>query len=299
MKKILTAARIESGEWEAVARAEIDTARTRANARWAHLAQQYLDRLGRTARTATPLGRGASPIIVIDGRYLMTMNTIWQQGGLRTAEKLFQTVNSLIRMQLETGGNAKEETKMNYTAAALAGAIALGAACAIPVTNEAVASEEEQQFPNWTEKWKKEGGEAEVVDEAHIQMNGSGTVLRIIGIAQLDDPEQARIAKEGIATLINGKKLDCWWLPEPAAAGNPMAAAPDGTPWVSCGVRKVNYTPCKDVSCLLQDEVVTHGYGIPEAGAWEQRSRNASKWMVRWAVRETEARRQKIGIWAE
>ena len=53
MKKILTAARIETGEWEDDAKAEIDTARTRANARWAHLAQQYLDRLGRTfARTA-------------------------------------------------------------------------------------------------------------------------------------------------------------------------------------------------------------------------------------------------------
>ena len=127
IKEILTAPGIERGEWEGDAKAQIDTARTRANARWAHLAEQYLDRLGRTARTAAPLGRDASPIIVVDGRYLMTMNTIGEQGGLKTSERLFQTVNSLIRKQLELHNNGERRAMMNYTAATLmAAAVALG-----------------------------------------------------------------------------------------------------------------------------------------------------------------------------
>ena len=303
MKDILTAAGIKTGEWEDDAKEEIDTARTGANARWSHLAHQYLERLGRTARTATPLGRGASPIIVIDGRYLMTMTTTWRQRGLKATTRLFQTANSVIRHRIETNPsgktetreNDKEENTMNYTAAALATAIVLGGACGTGTTNEAAAGE----FPNWKGKWERDRGTAEVVDEAHIRMKDSGRVFRILGIGRLEDPEQARIAKDGIAKLVEGKKLDCQWLPGPAAEGNPMAAAPDGTPFSTCGVRMVNYATCRRESCLLPMMVVTNGYGIPEGGAWEQRSPNATKAMGKLKAREAEARHQKIGLWTE
>ena len=178
---------------------------------------------------------------------------------------------------------------MNYTAAALAGAIGLGAGCG------AAAGE----FPDWKRKWKLESGEAEVVDEAHIRMKDSGRLFRMLGIKHLEDPEQSRVAKEGINSLIEGKKLDCWWLPEPASQGNPMAAAPDGTPWGACGVRKVAYARCKaGTGCVLQVMVVTKGYGISEGGPWEQRTKSSSKAMAKRKQLEAEARRQKIGIWA-
>ena len=184
---------------------------------------------------------------------------------------------------------------MTYTAAALVSAIALAAACAISTATQAVAGE----FPKWNKKWNRESGTVEVVDEAHIRVTGSGTVLRMIGIARIEDPEKARIAKEGIESIVDGEKLDCWWLPEPAEEGNPMAAAPDGTPLVSCGIREKSYARCKDVSCLLEDIAVAQGYGVPEGGAWEGRTENASKAMVRAEMVKAEAQRRKIGIWAQ
>ena len=192
--------------------------------------------------------------------------------------------------------NAQKETTMNYTARALASVIALVAADAIPATNDAVAGD---QFPDWTGMWKIETGEADVVDEAHIQMKTSGKIFRIIGIRNLDDPKQARIAMEGIARLIQGKKLDCWWLPDPAAAGNPMAAAADGTPFGSCGVRKVRYAFCKAEHCQLQVMVVRNGQGIPEGGPWEQRTPAASNGMATLVELEATARSQERGIWAQ
>ena len=46
------------------------------NGRWGNLASQYLRRYrARGSRRKSPLGVGASPIVVIDGRYLVTTNT--------------------------------------------------------------------------------------------------------------------------------------------------------------------------------------------------------------------------------
>ena len=307
VEEILTGAGIDAGHWREETREVVEAVRAMDNSRWKDFAVQYLKWVGNRARLTSRLGRGAAPILVIDGKYLVTMNTIWRQGGLRAPERVFQTANSLIRHRMETnlsgkaetGENDKEEKTMNYTAAALATVIALGGACGTGITNEAVAGDEKQEFPKWGKKWKKEGGEAEVVDEAHIRMKGSGTVLRVIGIARLEDPEQALTAKEGVASLIQGKKLYCQWLAGPTSEGNPMAVSPEGFPLVSCLIRDVAYAPCKDISCLLQDRIVTHGYGIPEGGAWEQRGRNASRAMARRKTLEAEARSQKVGIWAE
>ena len=303
VEEILTGAGIDAGDWRKETREEVEAVRAMDNSRWEDFAVQYLKWVGNRARLTSRLGRGAAPILVIDGKYLVTMNTIWRQGGLRAPERVFQTANSLIRHRMETspsgkaetGENDKEEKTMNYTAAALATVIALGGACNVIATNEAAAGE----YPNWRGMWKKESGAAEVVDEAHIRMKDSGRVFRTISIGKLDELEQVRIAKEGIGSLIEGKSLDCLWLPRPAAEGNPMAAAPDGTPLSLCEVRKVKYARCRAESCLLPMMIVTNGYGIPEGGAWEQRTPNATKAMAKLKKLEAEARRQRIGIWAE
>lgn len=78
-----------------------------------------------------------------------------------------------------------------------------------------------------------------------------------------------------------------------------MAAAPDGTPLVSCGVRERSYTRCKDESCLLGDMAVSEGYAVPEGGTWEQRTRNATKAMARRNELLANAQNRKIGIWAD
>ena len=292
-RTLLTDNGFDPDEWEAQTRDEIERTRVINNARWSGVAEQYArwrghDPLGRRA-----LGRGAAPIVLIDGRYLITMNTIRRQGGLKAPEKLFQTANAVVRDRIERLKTAAtEEPTMNHTAATvMAASIALGTCSATTVATA-------DDFPNWKGKWRKDSGGAEVVDEAHIRMKDSGRVFRMIAIGRLDAPAQITVAKEGIANLIDGKKLDCWWLPEPAAAGNPMAAAPDGTPLGSCGVRKVKYARCKDVTCLLQEMVVTNGYGVPEGGAWEQRTPNATEAMARLESLQTEARQQQIGIWA-
>ena len=210
-------------------------------------------------------------------------------------ERLFATVNGLVQELAGTDHNGTKETKMNYTAAALAGAIAMGAACALPTATEAVAAGEEQQFPDWKGKWKNEISPAEVVDEAHIRMTKSETTLRLIGIARIEDREQAREASEGIAGIIEGKALRCWWLPKPAAEGNPTAVSPDGVPLASCKVRRVPYASCRD--CGLQLQAVAEGYAIPEGGVWEKRTKNASQAMVRLKEELARAQGQGLGIW--
>lgn len=178
---------------------------------------------------------------------------------------------------------------MNATARALA------AAAALTIAQAGTAGE----FPNWQGKWKKDSGEAEVVDEAHIRLKSSGRTFRITGLSKLDDPGQSRIAIKGMEELIDGKSLDCWWPAGPAAEGNPMAATPDGTPLSSCGVRKKKYTSCKSQSCQLPIMVVTNGYGIAEGGAWEQRTLAASKAMAQLTRLQAQAQEQRLGIWAQ
>ena len=259
---------------------------------------QYLEWLGSEAEHMAPLGSLSQPIFVIDGTYLVTAMTIWRQGGLGGAERHFQSVNRLIRQRLEERmnqdsrdeRNSEKEEKMKATARVLA------AAAALTIAQAGTAGE----FPDWKGMWKMETGEAEVLDEAHIRMKNSGRVFRILGIARLENPEQAQIAREGIDGLISGRKLDCWWLPEPAAQGNPMAADPDGTPYGACGVRKVAYARCKrGANCILHGEIIKRGYGTLQGGAWEQRSKGASEAMAKRKVFEREARTQGIGIWAE
>ena len=292
VREMLTEAGIEPGEWQENTRDELEHTRAIDNARWTEFAEQYARWRGNDPSGRRALGRGAAPIVLVDGRYLITMNTIRRQGGLRAPERLFQTVNAVIRHQLEQRETGEKETTMNHTAATLiSAAIALGTCTA---TTVATAGD----FPNWRGKWKKDSGEAEVIDEAHIQMKDSGRKFRIIGLGKLDDPEQVQVAIKGIGKIIDGKSLDCWWLAKPAAEGNPMAAAPDGTPLSTCGVRKVKYTRCKHESCFLPMMAVTNGYGIPEGGAWEQRTRAASKAMAKLTELQAQAKRERMGIWA-
>ena len=60
------------------------------------MAEQYLEKYRDQARLRSVLGLGASPIVVIDGRHVVTAHSVRRQGGLRATERLFQTVNSLI-----------------------------------------------------------------------------------------------------------------------------------------------------------------------------------------------------------
>ena len=246
IKEILTAAGIETGEWENDAREEIETARTRANARWAHLAQQYLDRVRWTARTAAPLGRDASPIMVIDGKYLLTMNTIGEQGEMKATERLFQTANRLIRKELEAGNlqrndvgkTANEERKMNYTAAVLATATAFLIGCGATTMETGGTTD---TYPNWKGLWKRVTGPAEISpDAAHIRMKESGDVLRIVGLTPLKGAE-AEKAHRYLSGLIKGKRPSCIWPEKPAAEGDPRAVSKEGYPLASCTIRTQSY----------------------------------------------------------
>ena len=69
----------------------------RADERWSKLAEQA------TAKMPGVFDTIPDPILLIDGKYLLTMNTVQQQGGSakRVVKRLFQTANWLIRRQLE------------------------------------------------------------------------------------------------------------------------------------------------------------------------------------------------------
>ena len=298
VKEILTAARIETGEWEDDAREEIDTARTRANARWAHLAQQYLDRVRWTARTAAPLGRDASPIMVIDGRYLVTMNTIGEQGGLQASERLFQTVNSLIRKQLELHNNG-ERAMMNYTAAALiAAAVALGG-CVPNQQDTGTGIAQTGQYPNWKGLWKRETGPAEISpDAAHIRMKESGEALRIVGLKPLKGAE-AEKAHRYLSELIKGKRPSCIWPEKPAAEGDPRAVSKEGYPLASCTIRTQPYKRCTSFDCNVAHMAMKAGYGRFAGGAWESRLPTGKRGAAARKKMEQNARNALIGMWAE
>ena len=104
IEQILAGARIDPGPWRDETREKVEASRTHDNARWEHVASQALS----WARHVK-LGKGASPVLVLDGRYLVTMNTVWRQGGLRATQRLFQTVNSLVKKRLEAIGARKSK----------------------------------------------------------------------------------------------------------------------------------------------------------------------------------------------
>ena len=302
VEEILTGAGIDAGHWREETREEVEAVRAMDNSRWEDFAVQYLKWVGNRARLSSRLGRGAAPILVIDGKYLVTMNTIWRQGGRRAPERVFQTANSLIRHRMETnpsgkaetGENDKEEKTMNYTAAALATAIALGGACG-SATNEAAAGE----YPNWQGMWELEISPAEVLpDAAHIRME-SGTVLRILGLRPIEDPEDAQIARKGMEKILEGKKARCLWPKKPAEEGNPMAVTEQGHPIASCMARDIPYARCPSDRCKLGDRAISAGYGIPDRGAWEKRSKGAAGYPARLSELEAKAKEYKLGIWSD
>lgn len=282
---LLTRADIGPGEWRTRTEGPIQAARAEGSERWKHLAGQYMEKRWPEARRGSPLGTGASPILLVDGRYLVTMNTIRRQGGLKAAEKLFQTVNGIIRMQLETDERANGgEGPRTGPSAAILTAIARG-----PERRCAGADE--------TPAWETETSGAKVLpDAAHLRM-ASGTVLRIVGLRPIGDPSRAAVARRGIEAILAGRKARCSWPARAAEQGDPMAITAEGHPIASCEVWDEPDQPCRAERCQLQVRAVSAGYGRTEEGAWRKRSPRAARGYEILIRLEARARRTGAGIW--
>ena len=123
--ELLTGAGFDPAGWREATREAVEEARARDHERWNALANQYLAWDGYSDRTS-PLGRISQPIIVVDGRYLVSAMTVSLQGGHRGIERLFQTVNRLIRERIEERKLEKGGRTMNATAIALAATVCIG-----------------------------------------------------------------------------------------------------------------------------------------------------------------------------
>ena len=290
--ELLSTAGIGAKEWEAKTGKPVHDARSQDHARWTHMAEQYLEKYRDQARLRSVLGLGASPFLVIDGRYVVTAHSVWRQGGRRATEKLFQTVNSLIRMQLASHNYVKttKEPKMNYTAAALATATMLLASCA-------PTSYDPEKPQPWRGGWKVESGKVEIFpDAAHLRMKRSGTVLRIIFLEPLEG-EQASEARRYIERLTEDREVTCGWPHGWGTKDNPMAISDDGHPIASCKLAGAHERQsCSRVPCYLEYRVLHAGYGKYAAGPWEHRTeRNQRKSAIRRSA--ADAKKMKIGIW--
>ena len=234
--------------------------------------------------------------MVIDGRYLVTMNTIGEQGGLKATERLFQTVNSLIRKQLELHNNGERRTMMNYTAATLmAAAVALGGC--VPNQQDAGTGMTQAQYPKW--KWKREVGPAEILpDGAHIRMNESGTVLQIIFLESLEGEDGLK-AQAFLQNTIDHRKTRCSWLEEPARQGDPRATTEDGYPIASCRVRKQQAVRCGATPCHLNYKAIKAGYGRLSLGPWQSRTKAGHDVVPLLMAAQAKAREARKGIWSE
>ena len=305
VNEILIGAGIDRRKWTQETRNKVEAARMRDNARWEHFAVQYLEWLRSEAKYMTPLGRGSSPILIVDGTYLVTTNTIWRQGGLQGTERLFQTVNSLIRQRLEanrsrqvgTGKNENQEEKMNYTAAILTAAIAVGMSACVPAVQEGQVPSAKQSFAKWAKQGVRVAGFAEVTpDAAHVRFLESGEIMYLVGLEPLEG-EEAEQAQRFLNESIKGKSVWCWMYRKQAKEGDPRAGTAEGRPIASCTVRKQAASACKTGKCHLTEMALENGYGRFKGGAWETRSSNASKWPAIWTAAEGEAREAGKGIW--
>ena len=292
--RIVTDAGIDPAKWRKETGAEVEKARAHDNARW----EQFGSQAVKWSRN-TRLGTGASPILVIDGKYLVTMNTIWRQGGLKGTERLFQTVNRLIQQQLEgsrsqqrgAGTTDNQEEKMNYTAAALAAATAFLVAC-VPTTELA-------EDGTWMGGWRTESGLADVLpDGAHVQMKDSGKVFRIVGLKPLEG-EQGRKAQSFLGEVVKGRKVRCKypWARSAATQNHPAVVTEEGHPLAACNVNTNAWTRCKSLDCYLSFKALAAGYGKVKLGPWQQRTGNGASVSSKMVQTQNRARSEGKGFW--
>ena len=304
-EKILAGAGFEPGVSREAAHEAVEQTRARDHERWNALATQYLAWDGHSDRMS-PLGRISQPIVVVDGRYLVSAMTISRQGGQRGIERLFQTANRIIRRQTEKRELAtKEGSTMNMTAIALATTVCVGLAACGPTNHEAeTQATSSPARPTVTKRYMnlaREGvtrvSAVEVVaDGAHLRLTESGKVMRLTGLQPLEG-EEARKAVGFLRERIGDKRVACWWYPRLWRKKDPRVSAPDGTALGICSVRKNSYQGCNRRDCGLAYEAVKAGFGRYEGGPWEQRSRNAGKFSAELREAEEEARRSRRGIW--
>ena len=282
---------IDPARWELETQKEVERARTANNARWSELAGPYARWRGHDPRAKRALGLGAAPIVLIDGRHLITMNTIRKQGGRNAPERLFQTVNSIIQMQLTSHNRVEKETKMNYTAAALAAATTLLASCA-------TSSHDPENPQPWRGGWKVESGKVEILpDAAHLRMKRSGRVLRVIYLEPLEGDEAAR-ARQGVEQLTGDREITCGWPHGWGAKDNPAVMSAEGYPIASCKMGKpAEVRSCNRPSCHLSYRVLSAGYGKYAAGPWEKRTERGKRDLPKIKQAAAEAKRTKKGLW--
>ena len=243
-----------------------------------------------------------------DGRLTLDMNDgitrSWpwrlaaEQAQFRVPARSFGTQP---RTKRHTRGTPMTATKTRLMFASIATCLAMstptaGTADGTGTTGKAAPTE----YPNWKGLWKLEVSHAEVLpDAAHIRMKDSGRVFRIMGLKPIENPGDAAIAREGIEQIIEGKKVWCGWLPEPAAKGNPMAVTPDGHPISYCLTRDTAYAGCRALRCRIANRAISAGYGITDEGPWERRTKRAPEVRPELLRVEAAAKAAKRGIWAD
>ena len=95
VRRLIEGAGIDWNAWEAEQTPIIEEWEPWATDRWSRMAEQAL------AQDPNVFEYVPDPIILIDGKYLVTQNTVRQQGGWKAPETVLKVANWLIRRQLE------------------------------------------------------------------------------------------------------------------------------------------------------------------------------------------------------
>ena len=95
LESLLTRHEVSVEEWNRKTSQYVERRISEADSRWARIVEQ-----GSSVYDKAFDGL-SDPILLIDGKYLITRNTVARQGGRRAVERVYQTANSLIRHQIE------------------------------------------------------------------------------------------------------------------------------------------------------------------------------------------------------
>ena len=299
---ILRSTGVEPAEREQDIRNKIERTRSTNNERWFGFAGQYVRWRGHDPSGRRALGQGAAPIVLVDGRYLVTMNTIRRQGGRRATERLFQTVNGLIAKQIESRKNQTGErgTTMNYTAAVLMGsAIVLGGCGPTQVAESGIgasdANTERSGFLS-PRGWKEEIGSVEILPSgAHVRLK-SGKVVQVLFLTPLEG-QDGREAQAFLSRVTEGRTVSCGWPAEAADRGDPRAVTEDGFPIASCRIRKQAFAKCASLPCRMGYQAISNGYGRLLLGPWQNATPSTARRVENLKEAEREARHARTGLW--
>ena len=110
LEEVVTAQGIPVEEWRSNTSSYVKKRSSVANSRWAKIVEQ-----GTKAYDKAFDGL-SDPILLIDGKFLITRNTMARHGGRRAVQRVYQTANWLIRERMERNPRYEFDTKAIHEA---------------------------------------------------------------------------------------------------------------------------------------------------------------------------------------